>query len=65
MIFVDASAKSNHNIREIFTRLASNIIEKKEREEKEGGGSIAGNRDSVQLTRGQVKKSDNSEGCKC
>ena len=65
MIFVDASAKSNHNIREIFTRLAGNIIEKKEREEKEGG-SIAGNRDSVQLTRGQVKKSDNnSEGCKC
>lgn len=64
MIFVDASAKSNHNIREIFTRLADNIIEKKQREEREGG-RVAGNRDSVQLARGQVKKSDNSGGCKC
>lgn len=60
MRLIEASAKSNQNIREIFTKLAQKIIDDKEVKDKEGGGQSK--RDSVLVSRGQA---DKNSGCKC
>ena len=63
MKLIEASAKSNHNIKEIFTKLAQNIIEERETKDKEGGASAGRRNESLQLTRGG--QTDKKSGCKC
>ena len=62
MTFVQASAKDNHNIQDIFTKLAQLIIEEKDREKTSAGKTM----DSVQLAgQNTGKNSGGGGGCKC
>lgn len=70
MRLVEASAKSNMNITEIFTSLAKEIIDERVAREKDPAGGKK--TDSFYVARGSANKksSSNSEGgggggCKC
>ncbi len=61
MTFMEASAKDNHNIEHIFTRLADIIIQQKEKNKSPN----ANRTDSVQLNKQQSSEDSSRRGCKC